>query len=123
MKIKAAKERAGAAGGGASGLENRKCQKVGVKCDICLHEFLSFADMRIHYDARHPREAFPEETIKEAFAAAKSKTAERRVGHQQGKLDYKHKDGDKATSGKPARAGGVSDDVAALLSAGLAGLK
>ncbi|OQR81271.1 hypothetical protein THRCLA_23407, partial [Thraustotheca clavata] len=58
MKHKAAKERAGAAGGGASGLVNRKCQKVGVKCDVCLNEFMSFPDMKIHYDSRHPKENF-----------------------------------------------------------------
>ncbi|ETV79123.1 hypothetical protein H257_07858 [Aphanomyces astaci] len=123
MKHKAAKERAGGAGGGASGLENRKCQKVGVKCDVCLNEFLSFPDMRIHYDSRHPREVFPEEAVKEAFLAAKNKTAERRVGHQQGKLDYKHKE----DAAKPAPAGGrakaAADDLAALLSAGVAGMK
>ncbi|EQC36516.1 hypothetical protein SDRG_05967 [Saprolegnia diclina VS20] len=122
MKHKAAKERAGAAGGGSSGQELRKCQKVGVKCEVCLNEFMSFPDLKIHYDSRHPKENFDEAKFLAAFAAAKEETAKRRDGKQQGKLDYKAKDGKAAAPAAGAKKG-VSDDVAALLAAGLANHK
>ncbi|KAF0719368.1 Aste57867_1089 [Aphanomyces stellatus] len=121
MKHKAAKERAGAAGGGASGLVQRKCQKASVKCEICLNEFLSFPDMKIHFDSRHPKETFPEQQYKDAFLAAKEETAKRRDGKQQGKLDYKHKD--EVKGGATSAQTKADNDLAALLAAGVSGMK
>jgi hypothetical protein len=134
MKHKAAKERAGGAGGGAAGLAHRSMQKVGVKCgtshgyfgatqaelcvDICLTEFMSLVDMRNHFNSRHPKENFNEEAHTSAFEAAKAETAKRREGKQQGKLEYKHKD-KPATGSSSNGKSGVTDDVAALLAAGL----
>ena len=92
------------------------------RLEVCLNEFMSFPDLKIHYDSRHPKENFDEAKFQAAFVAAKEETAKRRDGKQQGKLDYKQKDGKAAAPAAGAKKG-VSDDVAALLAAGLANHK
>ncbi|OQR89285.1 hypothetical protein THRCLA_22711 [Thraustotheca clavata] len=73
-------------------------------------------------EARHPKENFDEDKMQAAFVSAKEETAKRRDGKQQGKLDYKQGK-DKGSSSSSGAKKGVSDDVAALLAAGLSGHK
>ena len=74
-KDKLAKERAGGAGGGAKGIEGRKCQKKGagadpvrkscvrsvrmitssLECAECKVVLFSLADIRSHFDSKHPK--------------------------------------------------------------------
>ena len=66
-KHKAAKEARGAAGGGSNGITNRKENKAKslVLCDICKTPQPNFKSMLIHYENKHVKIKFDEETLEE----------------------------------------------------------
>tara|TARA_Y100001933_G_C18733235_1_gene452608 strand:- start:213 stop:485 length:273 start_codon:yes stop_codon:yes gene_type:complete len=56
-KHKAAKHRAGAAGGGSEGAEKRKIAggKISQQCEICKAILPSLKSMEIHYESKHSK--------------------------------------------------------------------
>lgn len=56
-KHKAAKHRAGAAGGGSEGAEKRKIAggKISKPCEICKAILPSVKSMEIHYESKHSK--------------------------------------------------------------------
>jgi hypothetical protein len=70
-KHKAAKEKAGAAGGGGKGAAARKnaSAKILMVCKLCKTNQPSVKSMKIHFDAKHPKENWDEHCpIYEAIA-------------------------------------------------------
>jgi len=72
-KVKAAKERNGAAGGGGKGAEARMgaWTKASVLCDVCKTIQPSFKTMQIHYENKHPKDSYPAEDYEKRFAEAR----------------------------------------------------
>lgn len=72
-KVKAARERKGAAGGGGSGAAKRKeaMTKASVLCTVCRVMQPSLKTMQIHYSSRHPKETFPMDVYSTSFGSAK----------------------------------------------------
>merc|ERR1712072_1495511 len=74
-KHAAAKNAAGAAGGGGSGAANRKGagNKVSVQCTICMTVQPNMKSMEAHYDSKHAKIKWADETAKytKMFADAK----------------------------------------------------
>eukprot|EP00924_Labyrinthula_sp_SR-Ha-C_P015825 maker-scaffold_4-snap-gene-10.58-mRNA-1 protein AED:0.23 eAED:0.23 QI:128/1/1/1/1/1/2/898/100 len=72
-KVKAAKEKRGAAGGGGAGAakRNEAKAKASVPCDICKVIQPSLKTMQIHYDSKHSKLAFPAATYEGKFGSKK----------------------------------------------------
>merc|ERR1712098_953815 len=65
-KHAAAKHAAGAAGGGGSGAANRKTvgNKVSVQCTVCMTVQPNMKSMEAHYDSKHAKIKWADETAK-----------------------------------------------------------
>uniref|UniRef100_A0A7S3UYW0 C2H2-type domain-containing protein n=1 Tax=Aplanochytrium stocchinoi TaxID=215587 RepID=A0A7S3UYW0_9STRA len=74
-KVKAAKEKNGAAGGGGKGAEARKgaWTKASVFCELCKTIQPSAKTMQIHYDSKHPKDPYPADEYETKFAEARGK--------------------------------------------------
>lgn len=72
-KVQAAKERNGAAGGGGEGAKNRveARAKASVPCEVCTQILPSLNTAKIHFEAKHPKNAFPEAAYAVKFQEAK----------------------------------------------------
>mmetsp|Transcript_17455 Transcript_17455/g.20219 ORF Transcript_17455/g.20219 Transcript_17455/m.20219 type:complete len:125 (+) Transcript_17455:178-552(+) len=96
-KVKAAKERNGAAGGGGKGAEARMgaWTKASVLCDVCKTIQPSFKTMQIHYENKHPKDSYPAEDYEKRFAEARGKVKPDKKGKRAVNVTEKKKKGGK----------------------------
>uniref|UniRef100_A0A7S0LT82 C2H2-type domain-containing protein n=1 Tax=Coccolithus braarudii TaxID=221442 RepID=A0A7S0LT82_9EUKA len=47
-------------GGGSAGMAERTI-KIKFTCEVCKAQMPSITNLRVHYEAKHPKDAFPEE--------------------------------------------------------------
>lgn len=75
-KVKAAKERNGAAGHGSVGQAAREAArfKSSVPCEICKAIQPSMKTMAIHYESKHAKDPFPTERYDELFGTKKEQS-------------------------------------------------
>uniref|UniRef100_A0A7S4FD54 C2H2-type domain-containing protein n=1 Tax=Chrysotila carterae TaxID=13221 RepID=A0A7S4FD54_CHRCT len=82
-------------GGGAAGMEERKIT-IKFTCEICKAQMPSITNLRTHYEAKHPKETFPEDQ----YASKEVKKEAVKVHHNQAATLASNKNASKAVRDK-----------------------